>query len=131
MGDQEMKMHLKMRVVTLAVSVALLGGTALVASGQTGAYFSDSHAGAITGSIGSIAITPDTNSLVFYNLLPGTSQTVTEHYQNTGSSPQDVWLTFDNPTALSALNNLGRYGSVVISSGGQGAVGNNAFTSYN
>jgi hypothetical protein len=126
-----MNMHFKMRVATLAVSVVLLGGTALVASGQTGAYFSDTHAGAITGSIGSIAITPDSpTSIAFQNLLPGVAQTVQVNYHNSGSSPEDIYLVFNNLTALSALNNLGRYGSVIITSSGTGALGTD-FTSYN
>ena len=47
-----MKMIFKSKVLALVASVALLGGTAFVASGSTGAYFSDTHSGSITGTIG-------------------------------------------------------------------------------
>jgi hypothetical protein len=115
-----MKMTLKVRVLTLVATIALLGGTAFVASGSTGAYFSDTVlGGSIGGSIGTIVVTQDSPLLINFSngLLPGTSQTVTVTYHNSGNSPEDVWLNFNNLTALSALNNLGRYGSVVISSG--------------
>ena len=119
-----MKMNMKMRVLTLVATMGLLGGTALVASGSTGAYFSDSVTGGITGTIGSIAITPSTSTAIaFSNLLPGAAQTVSVSYSNTGTSPEDVYLTFPNLTALSALNNLGRYGQVHVTSSGYGAVG--------
>jgi hypothetical protein len=109
-----------------------LGATAFVASGQTGAYFSDTHTGSISGTIGSIRITPSGGTestdgsfmdLAFSNLLPGDPQAVTVNYQNTGSNAEDVYVVFPNATALSALNNLGSYGTVHLSSAGNGAVG--------
>lgn len=110
-----MKMNMKMRVLTLVATMGLLGGTAIIASGSTGAYFSDSVGGGITGTVGSIHITPSTvTTLSFSNLLPGAAQSQSVNYENTGSSPEDVYLTFPNLTALSALNNLGRYGSVTV-----------------
>ncbi len=112
----------KFRVLTLMATVAMLGGTAFVASGSTGAYFSDTHAGGIAGSIGKIAISPTTSTNIsFSNLVPGTAQTVTVDYTNTGTVPQDVWVTFPNATALSSLNNLGHYGSVTVASSGWGS----------
>jgi len=118
---------MKVRVITLVASVALLGGTAIVASGQTGAFFSDSHSGNIGGNVGSILVNPDSPTTVnFTNLLPGVPQTVQVNYHNSGTSPEDVYLTFPNGTALSALNNLGRYGSVIVANG----VGT-VFQSYN
>ena len=47
-----MKFSMKMRALTLAASVALVGGTALVASGETGAYFSQTVPGSISGTVG-------------------------------------------------------------------------------
>jgi hypothetical protein len=111
----------KTRGLALLATVALLGGTAWIASGTTGAYFSDTHTGAISGSIGTITVhvdgggTASAPGLHFTNLIPGTPQTVSVKYTNTGSSPQDVWIAFPNATALSALNNLGSYGSVSVS----------------
>jgi hypothetical protein len=111
-------MKMKTRVLTLVASVGLLAGTAFVASGVTGAYFSDTVTGGeITGTLGTIAISQDSpGAISFSDLLPGTAQTVQVDYQNTGNSPQDVWLNFNNLTALSALNNSGRYGKVIITS---------------
>jgi hypothetical protein len=120
-----MKFSMKMRALTLAASVALVGGTALVASGETGAYFSQTVPGSISGTVGSIHITPSTSTdLSFSNLLPGAPQTVTVHFENTGSSPEDVYLAFPNATALSALNNLGSYGEVHVSYSGPSSVNN-------
>lgn len=126
-----MKRGAKARVLALVSSIALLGGTAVVASGSTGAYFSDTHNGSISGTIGSILVSTDSpTSIGFSNLLPGVPQTVQVNYHNSGTSPEDVYLAFPNATALSALNNLGRYGSVQVSSAGGGSVGS-VFTSYN
>ena len=41
--------NVKSRGLALLATVALLGGTAWIASGTTGAYFSDTHTGAIGG----------------------------------------------------------------------------------
>lgn len=124
-----MRMNLKMRAFSLVASVGLLGGTAFVASGQTGAYFSDTHSGTITGTIGTIKVTggggggTDNLDIAFSNLLPGAAQTVTSTYTNSGSSTEDVWVVFNNATALSALNNLGSYGEVHVWSTGSDSVG--------
>ncbi|MEO7007087.1 MAG: hypothetical protein ABI065_08650 [Terrimesophilobacter sp.] len=109
------------RGAALFATLALLGGTVWVAAGTTGAYFSDTHSGTVAGTVGAIAVTPyggsgDTHmDLSFDRLLPGEPQTVTVNYQNTGDSAEDVWIVFNNATALSALNNLGTYGHVNLS----------------
>jgi hypothetical protein len=124
-----MKMNMKMRVLTLVATMGLLGGTALVASGSTGAYFSDSiTGGGITGTVGSIHISgTSSTSIAFSDLLPGVPQSQTVSYENTGANAEDVYLTFPNLTALSALNDLGRYGSVTITDAANTVV----FQSYN
>jgi hypothetical protein len=138
---RHMTKNVKIKCAAIVGTAALLGGTAFVASGSTGAYFSDTHTGAITGTIGSIRITPSGGTasndadgslmdLAFNDLLPGTPQTVTVNYQNTGNSPEDVYIVFPNATALSALNSLGNYGTVHLSSVGSGAVGD-VFDSQN
>jgi len=115
---------LKARIAALTASVALLGGAAFIASGTTGAYFSDTKSGTISGSIGSIKITPYGGSgdakmnLAFTNMLPGEPQTVTIRYRNTGTVTQDVWIVFNNATALSALNSLGSYGEADLKANG-------------
>jgi hypothetical protein len=110
--------------IALVASVALLGGAAWLAAGTTGAYFSDTHTGTISGTVGSIKVTPYGGSsangtdLAFDDLLPGTPQTVTLSYQNTGRNTEDVYIVFTNPTALSALNSLGTYGEVHLAADG-------------
>lgn len=96
----------------------------LVSLGSTGAYFSDTRQGDVTGSIGSIKVKGSGGSgaeslgLNFTGLLPGSPQTVTAGYQNTGNSPQDVWVVFNNADALHALNDLGTYGEFHIAANG-------------
>jgi hypothetical protein len=115
---------LKARGVAFVATLALLGGTVWIAAGTTGAYFSDTHGGTISGTVGSILVTPSGGTgaehmnLSFDKLLPGEPQTVTVSYKNTGNSPEDVWITFPNKTALSALNNLGTYGEVHLAANG-------------
>jgi hypothetical protein len=115
---------LKIKGAAIVTSVVLLGGTAWLAAGATGAYFSDTHGGTISGTVGSVKVTPYGGSgaaqtdLSFTNLLPGVAQTVTESYQNTGANAEDVYIVFNNATALSALNNLGTYGEVHLSANG-------------
>jgi hypothetical protein len=117
----------KARIAALGASLAITGGLVAAATGATGAYFSDTVNGDATGTIGSIQITPTNGAssmaLAFTNLLPGTPQTVTVAYTNTGNSAEDVYIVFPDNIALSALNNLGRYGTVHLSSSGAGAVG--------
>ena len=130
----DMLRNWKSRGVALVATVALLGGAAFVASGATGAYFSDTQPGTISGTIGCILVTASGGTpsgqgtsgqnFAFTDLMPGTAQTITVNYQNTcPTNAEDVWITFPNPTALSALNNLGRYGTVHVTSAGAGAVG--------
>lgn len=61
--------------------------------------------------------------LAFTNLLPGTPQSVSINYLNTGNSTESVWVAFPNSTALSALNSLGRFGALHLRSSGASAVG--------
>ena len=98
------------------VAVALT--MALAALGPTGAYFTDTEQGNITGNLGSIEVTSEKTELAYTNLLPGEPQTVTADFTNTGVNNQDVWVVFNNEKALHALNNLGKYGNFkVVSSG--------------
>lgn len=119
-----MSRNIKVKGLALAATVAILGGTAWVAAGTTGAYFSDTHMGSITGTVGSIKVTPyggagaEGMDLSFTNMLPGVPQTVKVNYQNTGANNEDVWIVFDNATALSALNSLGTYGEAHLSANG-------------
>lgn len=122
------KMHnfWQLRKRRVIISAAMLGivGFGLAGAAASGAWFSDTQSGVISGTIGSIQITTSggigTNSanFAFSNMLPGVPQTVTVYYQNTGANNEDVWIKFPNVTALSALNNLGTYGEVHLSANG-------------
>lgn len=104
------------------VAVALT--MALAALGPTGAYFSDTAQGQVSGTVGSIKVAgadgtgADSLGLTFTNLLPGSPQTVTSRYTNTGLNNQDVWVVFNNPEALHALNDLGTYGEFHLAANG-------------
>jgi hypothetical protein len=105
------------------VAVALT--MALAALGPTGAYFSDTASGNISGTLGSIKISGSGGAgdqhlnLTYTNLLPGDAlQTQTVGYENTGRSNQDVWVVFNDADALHALNDLGRYGAFNVSANG-------------
>lgn len=118
-----MKRNTKRFSAAAGLLVAALG-LAVVGSSTTGAYFSDSKQGNVTGTVGSIKITGSggngANGLdeQFNNLLPGEVQTKTVSFANTGTNPEDVWVVFNNPDALHALNDLGTYGEVHITASG-------------
>ena len=107
----------RLSVVGILVSAAV--GLAAFTN-TTGAFFSDSKSGTITGTIGSIRITGSGGSgangldLAYTNMLPGEPQTATAQFTNSGSNAEDVWIVFPNATALSALNNLGNYGDIQV-----------------
>jgi len=104
-------MHNRKKIIIGAGGVAVALTMALAAFGPTGAYFSDTAQGSIDGTVGSIKIDGvDRLDLHYNKLLPGESQTVSERYRNTGVNAQDVWVVFNNPDALHALNDLGTYG---------------------
>jgi hypothetical protein len=120
-----------------AAFIAATGGAlALVglAASTTGAYFTDVHAGAVTGTFGKVAVSVDnvavppgdsSNGLQIQwnNMLPGSDKTVTWQVTNTGSANQSIWLAFDNSNqgwfsadGRSGINNLGTYGDAKIAS---------------
>ncbi len=112
---------MKFKLIGLVVALIVVAGLVAVAARATGAYFSDSHSGTITGTNGSILISAGVNAdtggglnFGFTNLLPGEPQSGTVHYQNTGNNPEDVYLVFPDADALKALNNYGTYASVTI-----------------
>ena len=119
-----MSRSVKVRIGAIGASLALMGALVVMATGATGAYFSESKSGEITGTTGSIHVHTSggsgPNGLLFNfeNLLPGEPQSATVEYQNTGHNNQDVWVVFDNSEALHALNNMGRYGEVTIANPG-------------
>jgi len=55
-------------------------------------------------------------AIAWDNMLPGEVYSATATYRNDGTVPQDVYVVFPNKTALSALNSLGTYGAVRLTS---------------
>lgn len=104
-------------VIAGLATFGLVAGVALTMS-TTGAYFSDTEAGTVSGSVGSIKVAVDHHDLTFTNLLPGSVQTVSAHATNNGLNNQDVYVVFNNADALHALNDLGGYGEFHVSANG-------------
>jgi len=113
----------------VVMGALIVGSGAFVAtSGATGHHAAhdgvdgpdSSRAIAIATSGGSGAQSSD---LGFSGLLPGSPQTVTLDYRNTGTRTEDVYVVFTNATAVSALDSLGTMGQVQLSSSGAGALG--------
>lgn len=119
-----MSKSVKVRFGALGASLVVLTALVVMATGVTGAYFSETKHGEIKGNTGSIHIQTkggagaDGLEFDFENLLPGEPQTATVEYQNTGANKQDVWIVFNNAEALHSLNNLGTYGEVTLSNSG-------------
>jgi hypothetical protein len=99
-----------------AVGVAAV---ALIAasSSVTGAWFTDSAPGSVTGTLGEVHVHTTTTTFQWTNMMPAEPQTATVAFQNTGTGNQDFWLVFKNVPALHAFNNLGTYGEVHIVDG--------------
>lgn len=99
-------------VITTLVAAGALIST-MVAS--TGAYFTATQPGAISGNLGTVAVSISGQSINFADLLPGQVQTQTVNVQNTGTGNEDMYLVFDNANlGWSAVNDLGQYGKFVI-----------------
>jgi|EndMetStandDraft_6_1072998.scaffolds.fasta_scaffold77906_2 hypothetical protein len=112
------------RIAIAVVALLAAIGLAFHAAGQTGAYLEDVKKGGVTGTIGQVKISTeggaaiDDPTFAWDDMLPGDYKSVTVTYTNTGTVPEDVYLTFPNLTALSALNSLGTYGEVHVSVNG-------------
>jgi hypothetical protein len=132
-----MSKSMKIKLAALGASVAVVGGLVVTASGATGAYFSQSVPGTITGQLGSITVATSggngSTAQDFYwsNMLPGVPNSATVNYQNTSANSEDIYLVFQNKTALSALNNLGTYGEVHVAAAGNGTANAEVFASTN
>jgi hypothetical protein len=111
------------------VIIVVFGGTFIAASGATGQLFRSDAPRSNSEDIRTVSISPsggigvDSMDVAFNNLLPGTAQSVSINYRNTGNVPESVWVAFPNSTALSSLNSLGNYGAVHLRSSGAGALG--------
>jgi hypothetical protein len=103
------------RFAALLAVVALLTSALGLAIGGTGAYFTATQPGSVSGNIGSVNVGVSGAAINFANLLPGVVQTQTVNFQNTGTGNEDIWIVFDNSNlAWSAVNDLGQYGKFVV-----------------
>jgi hypothetical protein len=109
-----MENHLVRKRISLLAGVGLVTVLSLAVV-STGAYFTDSKPGAITGNLGTVAINTDGQNINFANLMPGETQTQTVWVQNTGTGNEDIYVVFSNDNkAWSAVNNLGQYGKFTV-----------------
>lgn len=116
-------------------SAAVAATAALIAFGvsSTGAYFTDSQPGTMSGGFGTVQVSGSGLSVNFSGLLPGQFQKRTINYTNaTGTGSEDIWLVFPagkapalNAPAASGPIPLGRYGHFAITAPA------GSFTSYN
>src|SRR4051812_13993572 len=86
----------------LCASATLVG----FAATGTGAYFTDSHDGAINAGTGHIRVdvSPADLQLNFDNLLPGEYQTQRVDYAaHPSSGSEDLWLVFPNDGSADAF----------------------------
>ena len=106
----------------ISAATASVGLAAFAVAG-TGAYFTDSDSGTISGNLGSISVDgyggggENGLDIVVTNMLPGVANSATVKYANDGLNAQDVWVVFEDE-GLAALNKLGRYGQVTVASNG-------------
>jgi hypothetical protein len=118
------------KLSALATIAVVLGGSYIAASASTGHPTTYENAAKSSEVTRTISITPSGGTgssftnLTFTGLLPGSPQHVSLNYQNTGSSSEDVYVVFPNATSLSALNSLGAFGQVHLTSIGTGSQGN-------
>jgi hypothetical protein len=101
-----------------ALLTTAVAGGALIANVVigSGAYFTATQPGSITGNVGTVAVAISGQNINFADLLPGQVQTQTVNVENTGTGNEDMYLVFDNANyAWSAVNDLGQFGKFVIS----------------
>lgn len=94
----------KGKVARIAGFIGALGASALLvgtAVQGTGAYFTDSANGSLTGSSGSLQISATNTTLNFSGLNPGQdrSQSIGFTVSATSTTAADVWLVFDTTSA--------------------------------
>ncbi|MGV8965614.1 MAG: hypothetical protein ACOH2F_04990 [Cellulomonas sp.] len=106
-----------------ALTATLVG----VGVAGTGAYFTDTEAGNIAGTMGSIKVAATTDlNVVFTNMLPGQASVQTIGYANNGANAHDVWVVFPQAalgdfskyTDIGLINDKGTYGEIHIKAGG-------------
>ncbi len=117
-----MRKSLKMKVGAVGATFAMAGALAVVASGTTGAFFSEAQAGSVNGSVGSVHLSTTNRTFAWTNMMPGEKHTAAIDFVNTGTGSQDFYIAFPNRPALHAFNQLGSYGEVHLTGGKTGAI---------
>lgn len=109
------------RVIALVGSLAIAASLVGVAVAGTGAYFTASNGGTISGNLATVAVTTSGGAggynldFTWDNMLPGVDSVANVGIQNTGTVPEDIYLAFDNTNGVwSALNTLGAYGIFTV-----------------
>ena len=114
-----MKSLFKSRTTRVLAAAGIAAGLAIMATGTTGAYFSESTDGGITGTVGAVHLSVPNSTFAWTNMMPGVADSAKVDFTNVGTGHQDFYLVFPNATALSALNDLGEFGEVHIAINGQ------------
>lgn len=109
------------RFVVIPLAVAAAASIAFVAA-NSGANFSASKSGTITGSVATVSVYAaggggaDNLDIAFGTpLVPGQDQSVTTTFGNNGTVAEDIYVVFNNPDALHAINQLGTFGNAHMS----------------
>ncbi|HET7386940.1 MAG TPA: hypothetical protein VFJ19_09795 [Nocardioidaceae bacterium] len=131
----------KSKAARVAGFVGALGASASLvgyAATSTGAYFTDSEPGSLSGQTGNLQINAQHTNLKFSDLVPGDYVDKTITYRTNSSTPEDIWLYFPETTAYEAFTGakgnsryssggMGRYGHFAVANSGSQTV----FSSYN
>ena len=80
-----MRKSTKMKVGAVGTSFALAGALAIVASGTTGAYFSETQPGTVAGTIGAVHVLTSNTTFAWTNMMPGDPKSATVNFTNTGT----------------------------------------------
>lgn len=112
----------KRRLTAISVLVLSLATVLALTVASTGAYFTDSHPGQVTGTFGSVAIDmngsgsgPGNLQFNFNGIMPGQWKTATITATNTGSDNEDIYMVFTNAnTVWSQINTLGTFGEANV-----------------
>jgi hypothetical protein len=111
----------KRRATAVGGLVLSFGAVLALTVATTGAYFTDTHSGQISGTNGTVTVTANGGSgagqldFDFSGILPGAAKTATINIGNPTSNTEDIWLVFNNDNSMwSAVNDLGQYGKFTV-----------------
>lgn len=111
----------KRRATAISGLVLSIAAVLALTVASTGAYFTDSHPGQISGINGNVAVNVNGGvgagqlNFDFSGILPGDTKTATMNVGNPTGNTEDVWLVFSNSNGMwSAVNDLGQYGKFTV-----------------